>query len=424
MDAEDAPSPMYVVRFPSSKRKVTNRDGDAELAAILSKTEIMVADFHQKARLSQRFGQALLDLLRHPQFNLADIKSENIVHLIRRLERPFQETRTETYNLWKEGDGNQRLELVVRDYLEVFREIMRSPEWKDHFDLVFTPRFDASGERLIGPASSALRWQDIQSKLPDGTALGFTQLSFDETFMGQTQGIDTGSLTSMNLKNDARFQTSSVKLFALIPTYDVDAADKSFSSEQIKKRQMEIHQASIAVFVRDMNKYSSRGGEVDILCPDGRVYNMLIILMCLSMDHEATERHCLKAANGCLSCDCSWEELDDCSDQFREPMLVEGVIIEIEKAAAEFLNDDGTIKDGCIKKVEDWEKLHKIKLQWNNWFDVSDLLLGSLLFYALFLALTSFMLCSTAFSASASNYISVSFGVSCIVPLSGSLGII
>ena len=77
---------MYVVRLPSSKRKVTNRDVDAELAVILSKTEIMIAGFHQKARLSQRFGQALLDLLKHPQFNLADIKSENIVHLIRRLE--------------------------------------------------------------------------------------------------------------------------------------------------------------------------------------------------------------------------------------------------------------------------------------------------------------------------------------------------
>ena len=81
MDAEDAPSPMYVVRLPSSKRKVTNRDGDAELAAILSKTEIMVADFHQKARLSQRFGQALLDMLRHPQFNLADIKTKTFQSL-------------------------------------------------------------------------------------------------------------------------------------------------------------------------------------------------------------------------------------------------------------------------------------------------------------------------------------------------------
>ena len=34
------------------------------------------------------------------------------------------------------GDGNQNLTLVVRDYLEVFREIMRDSRWKDHFDIV------------------------------------------------------------------------------------------------------------------------------------------------------------------------------------------------------------------------------------------------------------------------------------------------
>ena len=37
------------------------------------------------------------------------------------------------YNLWKPGVGNQNLTLVVRDYLEVFREIMRDPRWKDQF---------------------------------------------------------------------------------------------------------------------------------------------------------------------------------------------------------------------------------------------------------------------------------------------------
>ena len=39
------------------------------------------------------------------------------------------------YNLWKPGVGNQNLTLVVRDYLDMFREIMRDPRWKDQFDL-------------------------------------------------------------------------------------------------------------------------------------------------------------------------------------------------------------------------------------------------------------------------------------------------
>ena len=43
---------------------------------------------------------------------------------------------------------------------------------------------------------------------------------------------------------------------------------------------------------------------MDALCPDGNVYSMLVIMLCLALDHEETELHCLKAANGCLSSDC------------------------------------------------------------------------------------------------------------------------
>jgi hypothetical protein len=94
-------------------------------------------------------------------------------------------------------------------------------------------------------------------------------------------------------------------------------------------------------------------------------------MMQLAMDHEATEMHCLKSTNGCLSCDCPAHELDDCSGHARMPMLVETVIQKIEKASGKYLNADGTIRDGCIGKVHEWEKKHKIKLQWNRWFDVS-----------------------------------------------------
>ena len=71
----------------------------------------------------------------HPRFDPKEIRSETIVHLLRRFERPFKETVMHTYNLWKEGDGNQRLEFVVRDYLEVFREICRDRQFKGQFDL-------------------------------------------------------------------------------------------------------------------------------------------------------------------------------------------------------------------------------------------------------------------------------------------------
>ena len=137
---------------------------------------------------------------------------------------------------------------------------------------------------------------------------------------------------------------------------------------------MEVHQAGITAFVRDMNQYSTVESEVMIPCPDQKVYSMPILVACLAMDHEGTEKHCLKAANGCLSCDCQANEFADCSGRSRTPMLVEDVIRKLRKvkeASADFLNPDGTIKVGCIGKVQDWGKEHKIKLQWNNWWDVS-----------------------------------------------------
>ena len=358
--------------WPSALRHAIDRERDAELANAVSETEIMIVDFYKTGRLSQRTGQIFLDMARHPLFDPKDIRSETIVHLLRRLERPFAETAMQTYNLWQEGDGNQRLELVVLDYLELFREIMRNPEWKDQFDLTFRPIFDAEGGRLIGPPSSGFWWERIQKKLPPGAAVGVTQLYFDETFQKQNQGIDTGSMASMNMGLGARCKPGSIKMFCLLPTYNKDAAvGAGLTPDQIKKREMDVHQASIGVWVRDMNKYSSLDSKVNVQCPDGHVYTMPILLMCLAMDHEATEKNCLKAHNGCLCCGCPWEEFADSSDNVRAPILVEDTIRSIEEASAEFLDSNGNIKHGNKANVDEWEKQHKIKLHWNNWFEVS-----------------------------------------------------
>ena len=46
---------------------------------------------------------------------------------------------------------------------------------------------------------------------------------------------------------------------------------------------MDVHQACIGVIVRELNKYSNVGGEVQILCPGGKTYSMLIIVLCLAL---------------------------------------------------------------------------------------------------------------------------------------------
>ncbi len=131
-------------------------------------------------------------------------------------------------------------------------------------------------------------------------------------------------------------------------------------------RSMQVHQGGVGILFRDMNKYSSPCSEVNVRCPDERVYPMLILLMCLAMDHEGTEKHCFKAHNGCLCCDCPWEEYADCSGRPRSQMLVGEIMRKIEEASARLLNRDGSIQQGKIGLVDEWQKKHKIMLHWNN----------------------------------------------------------
>ena len=274
------------------------------------------------------------------------------------------------YDLWMPGDGNQKLTLVVRDYLEVIREIMRNPRWKDQSDLVASAIFYLCCRSLIGPQCSALNWEHIQQKLGMDVPVGMTQLYFDGTFMGATVGLESCYIGSLNLNAGSKFQHASVKMFALLPTYDKDAAAKHLSPQQIKKREMEVHQACIGVIVRELNKHSNTGGEVLVQCPDEKTYSMLVIMLCLALDHEATELHCLKAANGCLSCACPPQEFASWTRSSWAPRLVEDAIRKIEEASAELLYPGGAIRDRCIGKVEQWEKENRIMLHWNNWFDV------------------------------------------------------
>ena len=74
--------------------------------------------------------------------------------------------------------------------------------------------------------------------------------------------------------------------------------------------------------------YSKRGGEVDVLCPDGNVYAMLVIMPCLALDHEETELNCLNAVSGCLSCDCPENEFDSWSRRPVAPKLVKASHLE------------------------------------------------------------------------------------------------
>jgi hypothetical protein len=83
LDDSGAQKPDVPQGQPQYKRKAdaTDRSQDAILAALFSKTEVMILRFYQDRRLSQRQGQpgqALLNMSRHPKFRVYDLWSETV----------------------------------------------------------------------------------------------------------------------------------------------------------------------------------------------------------------------------------------------------------------------------------------------------------------------------------------------------------
>ena len=78
----NAPKASDVERWPacSGEADDSQKRRDQFLAKTFTKTEIMVLNLYQNAHLSQRLGQTLVDMLRHPQFRVEDLQSSTILN--------------------------------------------------------------------------------------------------------------------------------------------------------------------------------------------------------------------------------------------------------------------------------------------------------------------------------------------------------
>jgi hypothetical protein len=69
-----------------------------------------------------------------------------------------------------------------------------------------------------------------------------------------TQGTDKDAVSLMDLRQDTWFQTSSIMMYCLMPTYDAEAASAAgLNAKQIKQGKMEVLQACVSVFVPYIN---------------------------------------------------------------------------------------------------------------------------------------------------------------------------
>ena len=123
MDDEDAPSSNDATRpWPSALLHANDREHDAKLANVLSRTEIMVSRFYKEGHLTLKLGQLFLDTVRHPLFDVKELRSETIVHLLRRLERPFTDTAMHIYRYSCAHGNTTHSSAMLKDLLTQLRK--------------------------------------------------------------------------------------------------------------------------------------------------------------------------------------------------------------------------------------------------------------------------------------------------------------
>ena len=86
------------------------------MASTLSKTEVMVLNFYQEGFKFTIEGSGTLKHVETYIIQSRGCAELTIMQILWRLERPFQEFVLAEYNVWRPGDGNQKLEFLICDY--------------------------------------------------------------------------------------------------------------------------------------------------------------------------------------------------------------------------------------------------------------------------------------------------------------------
>ena len=91
-------------------------------------------------------------MLRRPEFDSKELDPD----LHKRMQRAVEDGRIKCFNLHEgEADGDQDLNLWVRELEDVVREIMEDPVFKGNQNFNFEMDLDADGKRLFGCKTNA-----------------------------------------------------------------------------------------------------------------------------------------------------------------------------------------------------------------------------------------------------------------------------
>ena len=190
--------PRHVRKKASAARNVTF--DLQEPSSNLSPTELMLVEIATKRGWTEAEGDEFLAFLQHRDFNASDIASPSFRALFLRLKADSAaEPEFRVVNLWKEGDGEQKVELHYRDVKSVFLEIITNVD-AGELDLFFHAVIDSDGHRwFTAHANSGTWWEKQQKKVGPDVAIGAALFYLDGVHIKQNIGLQAAYRKSMHL---------------------------------------------------------------------------------------------------------------------------------------------------------------------------------------------------------------------------------
>lgn len=185
----------------SKKKTRTSRNLTFDLqepSSNLSATELKLVEIATKRGWTEAEGDEILAFVQHRSFNVSDITSSTFRALLRRIQTDSAaEPEFRIINLWKEGDGSQKVELYYRDLKSVFLEIITNVD-AGELDLFFHAVIDKLGNRwFTAHANSGTWWEKQQKKVGPDVAIGAALAYFDGVHIKQTIGLQGAYRKSM-----------------------------------------------------------------------------------------------------------------------------------------------------------------------------------------------------------------------------------
>ena len=166
-----------IVTYSESASIVTN----TKLIGLKTFTisERMLLDLYCKRGWSVAEGEEVLQLLRDPNFKVAEIRSVAFRNLLARLDRGDEYPEFLCKDMWVEEDGDQEVKMHFRDFKDAFLEIL-TDERIGAVDLFSQPRFDAQGRRWYTANANSGEWfEEAQAEVGSDTGVGAGLAFFD-----------------------------------------------------------------------------------------------------------------------------------------------------------------------------------------------------------------------------------------------------